>query len=48
MDKPLVISSSPHLHCGQNSRGIMLDVIIALVPALVASVWLFGFRALAV
>lgn len=48
MDKPLVISSSPHLHCGQNTRGIMLDVIIALVPALVASVWLFGFRALAV
>ena len=48
MDKPLVISSSPHLHCGMNTRGIMLDVIIALVPALVASVWLFGFRALAV
>lgn len=48
MDKPLVVSASPHLHCGMNTRGIMLDVIIAMVPALVASVWLFGLRALAV
>ena len=40
MDKPLVISSSPHLHCGMNTRGIMLDVIIALVPALGVSTWL--------
>lgn len=46
--QPLLVSSSPHLHCGMNTRDIMRDVIIALIPALVASVWLFGFRALAV
>ncbi len=46
--QPLLVSSSPHLHCGMNTRDIMRDVVIALIPALVASVWLFGFRALAV
>lgn len=44
----LVVSSSPHLHGGASTRTIMLDVLIALLPALVASVWLFGWRALAV
>lgn len=48
MENTLMVSSSPHLHCGMNTRDIMRDVIIALVPALIASVWLFGFRALAV
>ena len=31
-----------------NTRNIMLDVIIALVPAGIVSVWLFGWRALLV
>lgn len=48
MDTTLIVSSSPHLHCGMNTRDIMRDVIIALIPALIASVWLFGPRALAV
>ena len=48
MDNSLIVSSSPHLHCGMNTRGIMLDVLIALVPAGISSVWLFGWRALAV
>ncbi len=48
MNNTLMVSSSPHLHCGMNTRDIMRDVVIALIPALVASVWLFGFRALAV
>ncbi len=48
MQNTLIVSSSPHLHCGMNTRDIMRDVIIALVPALVASVWLFGWRALAI
>lgn len=47
-EKPLMITSSPHLHCGMNTRGVMLDVLIALLPAAVASVLLFGWRALAV
>lgn len=48
MDNTLIVSSSPHLHCGMNTRNIMLDVIIALVPAGIVSVWLFGWRALLV
>lgn len=48
MEKPLIVSSSPHLHSGNNTRNVMLDVLIALLPAAVVSVWLFGFRALAV
>ncbi len=42
----LNVSSSPHLHCGESTRTIMLDVIIALIPAAVMSVLLFGSRTL--
>lgn len=45
MDR-LIVSSSPHLHTKTNTRRIMLDVIIALVPAMIASVVIFGWRAL--
>ena len=48
MEKSLIVSSSPHLHSGASTRTIMLDVLIALLPAAVASVWLFGWRALAI
>lgn len=48
MDNRLVVSSSPHLHCGISTREIMLDVLIALSPAAVASVLLFGWRSAAV
>ncbi|MBO5755056.1 MAG: RnfABCDGE type electron transport complex subunit D [Clostridia bacterium] len=44
--KKLVISSSPHIHSGASTRRVMLDVLIALLPASVAAVWLFGLRAL--
>ena len=43
-----VITASPHIRSRDTSRSIMLNVIIALVPALVASVIIFGFRALLV
>lgn len=42
----LVVSSSPHICAKDSVRSIMLDVIIALVPAGIAAVWLFGFRSL--
>ncbi len=48
MEQTLLVSSSPHVHCGMNTRDVMRDVIIALIPALIASVWLFGYRALIV
>ena len=44
----LTISSSPHVHSPVTTQTIMRDVLIALVPALVGSVCIFGFRALLV
>ena len=42
------ISSSPHVHSSTTTQTIMRDVLIALVPALVMSVWVFGLCALTV
>ena len=42
----LIVSSSPHLRSGASTQRIMLDVIIALCPALIASFVFFGPRAL--
>ncbi len=42
----LIASSSPHIRSGEDTRSIMLDVIIALIPALCMSVYVFGFQAL--
>ena len=42
----LVMSSSPHIRSPRDTRAIMLDVIIALIPALIASVIFFGFYTL--
>lgn len=47
MDK-LQVSVSPHIHGKKTTSNIMLDVIIALLPASVAGVIIFGLRALAV
>ena len=44
----LTISSSPHVHSPVTTKTIMRDVLIALLPALVGSVYFFGFRALLV
>ena len=44
----LTISSSPHVHSPVTTQTIMRDVLIALTPALVGSVFFFGFRALLV
>ncbi len=48
MENKLIVSSSPHLSGTVKTRNIMLDVIIALIPALIASVVYFGIRALIV
>ena len=42
----LIISTSPHIHSKVTTRSIMRDVLIALAPASVAAVVLFGLRAL--
>ena len=43
----LIASSSPHIRSNESTRTIMMDVIIAMIPALIMSVFVFGFRALA-
>ncbi|MVB12390.1 Electron transport complex subunit RsxD [Caprobacter fermentans] len=46
MEEKLVVSSSPHIRSGATTRKIMLDVILALVPAAIAAVIVFGPRTL--
>ena len=41
--KNLVVSSSPHITARTDTQRIMLDVIIALCPAVIAMVLLYGF-----
>ena len=41
----LTVSSSPHIHSGITAQSIMLDVIIALLPAAVFGTFIFGWRA---
>lgn len=44
----LTISSSPHVHSPNSTRRLMFDVCLALVPALIAAIWYFGWRCLTV
>ena len=42
----LIASSSPHIRSNEDTRSIMIDVCIAMLPALAMSVYVFGFQAL--
>ena len=44
----LTVASSPHIRGNFRTNRIMLDVVLALLPALAVGVWQFGLRALAV
>ena len=44
----LSVSSSPHIRSSATTQRIMLDVVIALLPAAIAGCIIFGWRALAV
>lgn len=44
----LIVSNAPHIHTSDSSRRIMLDVVIALLPAAIAAVVIFGMKALGV
>ena len=48
MENKLHVSFSPHIHSKNSTMRTMLDVIIALVPATIAAVILFGIPALIV
>ncbi len=43
-----LVTSSPHIHGEYSVRGIMLDVVIALIPAGLAGIFYFGMRSLLV
>ena len=45
MDNSIVISTPPHVKSARTTKGIMLDVIIALLPAAIAGIVFFGWRA---
>ena len=42
------VSLAPHIRSGDTVQRIMLDVLIALVPAAIASIYFFGFYSLAI
>jgi electron transport complex protein RnfD len=44
--KAAVVPFSPHIHSGASTTRIMWDVVIALMPAGIVGVWLFGKGAL--
>lgn len=47
-DQKIVISASPHVHSDRTSKKLMYDVVIALIPALLVSLYVFGIGALIV
>lgn len=44
----IIVSASPHIHSDRTSKRIMYDVIIALIPAFLVSIYVFGIGALIV
>ncbi len=46
--QPIIVSASPHVHSDRTSKKLMYDVIIALTPAFLVSIYVFGLGALIV
>jgi len=46
LDRALTMSLAPHIRSNETTRRIMLDVIIAMVPAMIGSIYFFGLSAL--
>ena len=42
----LIVSPSPHIHAKDSTRSLMLDVVIALIPAVICSVVFYGWHEL--
>jgi electron transport complex protein RnfD len=42
----LTVACSPHVHGPDDTRSIMLDVVIALIPAMIGGMYFFGLRSL--
>lgn len=47
-NQPIIVSASPHVHSDRTSKKLMYDVIIALIPAFLVSIYVFGMGALIV
>ncbi len=46
INEMLIVTEAPHTRGKNTTSGIMLDVIIALIPTLIAGIVVFGFRSL--
>lgn len=44
--KKLSLTAAPHINSGISTHNIMLDVVIAMIPASIAAIVLFGLKAL--
>lgn len=47
-DQPIIVSASPHVHSDRTSKNLMYDVVIALIPVFLVSLYVFGISALIV
>ncbi|MFD1292333.1 RnfABCDGE type electron transport complex subunit D [Lutibacter holmesii] len=45
MSQPIIVSASPHVHSDRTSKKLMYDVVIALIPAFLVSLYVFGISA---
>lgn len=48
MANKFFVAPSPHVHSAQSTRSIMRDVLIAMLPALAVSTWVYGLDVLKV
>ena len=46
MNEKLIVSNSPHIQTSYGTSKLMGNVLIALIPAVIAATWIFGIRAL--
>lgn len=44
--QPIIVSASPHVHSDRTASKLMYDVVIALVPVFLVSLYVFGYNAL--
>lgn len=48
MEEHIIVTASPHIRDNSTTRGLMGNVLVALIPCVVASALIFGIRALLV
>lgn len=45
MSDSIIISASPHIHSDRTSKEVMYDVVIAMIPAFLVALYVFGLSA---